>query len=692
MPPTTGHEVTELQYRGQKSKARKFLHIVDAFVKQLEDDEAVVESHAEKARIVEPLAKAEAAVQAIDEYIAEHEAWEFNEQKRRDDPEFRDEELHRQKRDHEQLQHDYVLSATAVNRLIKKFDKATSRTTPQTAASTSQQAQGRTATSPGGQHIVILREDDKFRLNDSLKPEKLSMNDEYLVYIQWERAVKAYFQMNTMEKKERNIQVSAFYGCLDDSLVRDVSIHFSSLPETPLMDLNVPPRRNDTYLDYVGAIFQALHPKACRILSFFTEVQAPSETASQYLARVESLSVAAEVETMRFDDIMKNKVVSGLQHDTEIRSKLLKRVDQLDFKALKAVISEIEAARKMSDAVDKRLVNQVNQVNVNALSTYQRDRDNTRHQSYMRGSARGGRARPYQKPQIIQPRPQPQQPQQQPQNQRLKCRACGYFPFFRCNKPGHFKGDRQAMEQKYANAIARPKIRAIEDSGYVDRIDEQHYVESITVEALDVHPVSINNTFDRDDNGLPIMPNSHQSPLIYCLVKNDPGTVNPTVQPQPWAPFEMVCLPDSGAWMPVLHEELAKEANLIINTNDVHPNISAANSGNLPCIGSTNVILKYKDHVIRFKAYVVRNVSKRYMYLSWKEMKSLNLLPQEYPLPLDEVNHANLLTAPPLQQDLDYFQNPNLGFNAESSDGISARISGHLIVTNPKIVHLKRKI
>ena len=48
-------------------------------------------------------------------------------------------------------------------------------------------------------------------------------------------------------------------------------------------------------------------------------------------------------------------------------------------------------------------------------------------------------------------------------------------------------------------------------------------------------------------------------------------------------------------------------------------------------------------------------------------MKNLNLLPQEFPLPLDEVDHANLATMPPLQHDLDYFETPTLRFNAQAA-------------------------
>ena len=323
MPSEKGHRVTELKYRGQKSKASKYMNIVEAFVNQLGEDNSEVESYAERQRIMDPLAQAEAAIHTLEEYLAEHETWEFHEREKAE--EFVDEELERQKADYRKLHEDFITLTTSVNKLIKKFDKTHMKTpsAASTAASTSQQARG--PASPGGNYSLVLREDDAYRLNDSIKPEKLSMNDDYLVFVNWERSIKAYFQMNSMDKKPKNVQVSAFYNCCDETLVRDISVHFSSLPDVPMMDLHVPPRRTDTYLDYVKSLFEAIHPKGCRVFTFFTEQQSPTETPSQYLARMEGLSVAAEIENMRYDDWMKHKYVSGLQHDTEVRSKLPKK-------------------------------------------------------------------------------------------------------------------------------------------------------------------------------------------------------------------------------------------------------------------------------------------------------------------------------------------------------------------------------
>ena len=399
MAEEKGHQVTELKYRGQKSKASKYMNIVEAFVNQLGEDRSEVESYAERQRIMDPLAQAETAIHTLEEYLAEHEAWEFHEKEKAED--FIDEELQRQKADYKKLHEDFVTLSTSVNKLIKKFDR-THMKTPTAASATASTSQARRPTSPGGSYSLVLREDDAYRLNDSIKPEKLSMNDDYLVFINWERSIKAYFQMNAMEKKPRNVQVSAFYNCCDETLVRDISVHFSSLPDVPMMDLNVPQRRRDTYLDYVKSLFESLYPKGCRIFTFFTEQQSPTESPSQYLARMESLSVAAEIENMRYDDWMKHKYVSGLQHDTEVRSKLLKRVDNLDFKALKSVVAEIEAARKMSDAVERK-VNQIAVNPVNALSAYQKEKDYSRQQSYIRGGSQRGR---FNRPQPPQHRPQ----------------------------------------------------------------------------------------------------------------------------------------------------------------------------------------------------------------------------------------------------------------------------------------------
>ena len=91
MAEEKGHQVTELKYRGQKSKASKYMNIVEAFVNQLGEDRSEVESYAERQRIMDPLAQAETAIHTLEEYLAEHEAWEFHEKEKAED--FIDEDL-----------------------------------------------------------------------------------------------------------------------------------------------------------------------------------------------------------------------------------------------------------------------------------------------------------------------------------------------------------------------------------------------------------------------------------------------------------------------------------------------------------------------------------------------------------------------------------------------------------------------
>ena len=83
---------------------------------------------------------------------------------------------------------------------------------------------------------------------------------------------------------------------------------------------------DNSYLAALTAHFDAKHPLPVRIFHFFNEKQRPNETAAEFAQRCEQLAIAAKVEDMQYDEIIKYKMVTGLVHSDDLRSKLLKKL------------------------------------------------------------------------------------------------------------------------------------------------------------------------------------------------------------------------------------------------------------------------------------------------------------------------------------------------------------------------------
>ena len=625
-------------YRGLKSQITLQLTLVENFVQDFEAAEQVVRSQEEKDNVYKPLNKAEDNLAKWDKYLNSHSAHETWVQARQDG--YVDEDLAAQKAKYDGKFQAYVVK---LNRLCSDFNAANGAgatgTTRRRERSQTQPLYG-----PATPNVVIVRDDEETRLNDSTKPDKLNHNASVLQFINWKRDIKTYFTLNAMDKKPHSVQVSVFYGCVDEHIKRFLHVHFANLPNVPLVAED-----EDSYLKALSNYFDQKHPTPIRVLNFFNERQRPNESPAEFAQRCEALAIVVDIENMKYDDLVKYKIATGLVHSESLRTKLLKNLTDPKYTTfkLKKEIVEHTATDKVTSVIEKQLhVSQVNQ-----LSTYKKNVSSNRNQGYQQ---RFRHSAPM--PRVpFQPRTNVYRPNGPRPGANNACRQCGMTPFYNCT--AHFRPRQQQQQvrqprpfQHRVNAIREPEAPQaavegeIEDDFYVNTLNTLVDKSDSHLNALDINLVQVGRQYPRDQNGLPRMPNQRQTPLLYAFIRQDVR--------RRYYPFynvqtpvtEVLCMADSGAVQSVMHPDLARLCNLDVDYTD-KTIMYAANGHQLQCDGSASVQISYFGFYTDLKVYVMPEVSEHYIIIDRHVCQYLGILPYEFPLPLRMCNIGNLRQA-----------------------------------------------
>ena len=236
------------------------------------------------------------------------------------------------------------------------------------------------------------------------------------------------------------------------------------------------------------------------------------------------------------------------------------------------------------------------------------------------------------------------------------CHTCGLVPYYQCH---HFTqrqrpqgrggaGPRQQFNRH--NAIqANDADFEDEDPNFVNTIST---VYDSTFMAFEIDPDVQYSThtrdFPRDENGLPMMPNWRQTPLLYAFVRLDkrryPNVQDRSMYYQKDTPItEVLCLPDTGCVQSVCHVDLAHEIFGIENFNRAETtNMYAANGQRLNCVGSVDAQISYFGIHCDFRVYLMEDVSKDYIVLDHHVCKYLQIIPMQFPLPIRLCNLQNM--------------------------------------------------
>ena len=145
----------------------------------------------------------------------------------------------------------YTSYVIKLNRLCSQFNAVQQEARRRQKSANQDQGAG----PPPPQQIVVVLDDDATRLNNGLRPEKLSGNATTLQFDNWKRDIKSYFAINAMNKKSRDVQISALYACLDEKLKRFLDVHFTSLPNVDIVSDDP-----HSYLQALTNHFDSIHP------------------------------------------------------------------------------------------------------------------------------------------------------------------------------------------------------------------------------------------------------------------------------------------------------------------------------------------------------------------------------------------------------------------------------------------------
>ena len=627
-------------YRGLKTKITIQLQLVENFIKEFTASKQVVRSQEEKDNVYKPLHKAEDALNKWDEYLTSHSAHEAWVQARQEG--YVDEDLTAQNASHAKYDERYQNYVVKLNRLCSDFNAATGAGTSRRREKSHSQVYG-----PAAPNVVIVRDDETTRMNDSTRPDKLNHNASVLQFFNWKRDIKTYFTLNAMDKKPHSVQVSVFYGCVDENIKRFLHIHFANLPNVLVVS-----DEENSYLHVLTKYFDQKHPIPIRVLNFFNETQRPNESAADFAQRCEALAIAADIENMRPDEILKFKIATGLVHSEVLRNKLLNKLNDIKYSLsqLKKEIIEQTATDKVTSAIEKQFhISQVNQ-----LSTYKKNVASNRSQGYQ---LRFRTSTPVQRPPTnpfprlpFQPRPSTHRPTTPRPGFDNSCRQCGFTPFYEC--AAHYRPRQPAMLrqprpfQNRVNQLREPN-ETHEPVHPADPEEEQHYVNTLVdksnkhLNALDINMVQVGRQYPRDANGLPRMPNQRQTPLLYAYIRQDTRRRYHPFQNIQTPVTEVLCMADSGAVQSVMHPNLARLCALEIDYND-KTLMYAANGHQLQCDGSASVQISYFGFYTDLKIYIMSEVSENYIIMDRHVCQYLGIIPYEFPLPLRMCTIGNL--------------------------------------------------
>ena len=625
-------------YRGLKSQITLQLTLLENFIKEFESANQVVRSQEEKDNVYKPLDKAEAKLTQWDKYLnshSTHEAWIQDRQEG-----YVDEDLAAQRTSYTKYDAKYQAYVVKLNRLCSDFNAASGAGAGASSRRRERSQSQAQVYGPAAPQVVIVRDDEETRLNDSTKPDRLNHNASVLQFLNWKRDVKTYFTLNAMDKKPHSVQVSVFYGCVDEHIKRFLHVHFANLPNVPLIS-----ETENSYLQELSNYFDQKHPVPIRVLNFFNERQRPNESALDFAQRCEALAIVADIENMKYDDMVKYKIATGLVHSEALRTKLLKNLTDPKYSTykLKKEIVEHTATDKVTSVIEKQLhVPQVNQ-----LSTYKKNISSNRAQGYQQ------RFRQPPLPRIpFQPRTNSYRPSAPRPGLNNACRQCGTTPFYNClahYRPRQQQNQRQPRPfQHRVNVLREPEGNEVvaaneqeDDELYVNTLNTLSHRSDNHINALDINLVQVGRQYPRDRNGLPRMPNERQTPLLYAFIRQHVRRNYFPFHDVQTPVTEVLCMADSGAVQSVIHPNLARLCNLDIDYND-KTLMYAANGHQLQCNGSVSVQISYFGFYTDLKVYVMPEVSENYLIMDRHVCQYLGILPQEFPLPLRMCTIGNL--------------------------------------------------
>ena len=503
-----------------------------------------------------------------------------------------------------------------------------------------------------------IRQEKSRKFTNVLAPEKLEHNANLQTFEVFATKFRAHHDINDLDNYPLDQRRAFLVNLLDDVLANKLKIHFQNqmhylIFENPLTP-TVP-----SLMGFLKQHFELQDPLLTRRSNYFSAKQKSGESDIQYFERIKKLELEAEGSKIRPEDIFITVLLNG-SSNVELKREIVKLGSRPDLDQVEAMYRQYEGVSVIHRAIRPHSTanHEIEdaEVDVHNLSNYRRNinsRLQGQGQPNARGQSRRGRGPPSFRGR--QPQPSSRNPVSGLYCKKKKQNGdqCNYLPFWNCYSHSNMSRDqRSKLDQK--------------NSGALKQILETNSVEGASNSSLSIYDVvpandplwqdqvqTINTLLMMADEEIEEVPTTIQHlssgrelpcqfyepanpsacPRIYVMIAN-------AIDDQPLNFKRCVALPDSGCQFPCIDEWLLKKLDLILQPFGLEgedaPQMVSASGAKLAIIGKSLIFVDFCGHSAIFEANVVRGLKDKFqLYLGWKEMIDLSILPPTYPAPIN---------------------------------------------------------
>ena len=486
------------------------------------------------------------------------------------------------------------------------------------------------------------------KFTNILAPDKLEHNASVQVFNVFETKFKAHYDINDLDSYRLFEQEAFLVNLLDDALANKIKVHFKNqLVYTifPNKDQPLAP----SIMGFLRNHFEIQDPLMIRRFTYFSGKQRSNESDLHYFERIKQLESEAEAKKLTPDETFLTILMNGCTN-VDLKRQVLKLGQRPDLEEVETLFRQYEEVNVMNRAIRPHSTtnHEISEPENQQLSNYRKNIDNklTGKEVSVRGFTQRGRGGFSNRGRKI------PQPQRTNQGQHLYCRIrkqngklCNYLPFWNCYS--HSRMD-QAQKSKLDSQNAKTLKALVENNELEETTELSVYdiaqkdnsvwqepeFNRLTDEEIVEVPAVIQqlNNGDEIPNQFyePRVPSS--CPRIYVMIAN-------AIDGQPLYFKRCIALPDSGCQLPVIDEWLAEKLKLQVYPNvpnDAPHSMIGATGNTIAVTGKAMVFVEFCGHPTMFDVLVVRGLKERcQLYLGWREMVDLNIVPPTYPAPLN---------------------------------------------------------
>ena len=440
------------------------------------------------------------------------------------------------------------------------------------------------------------------RINDSLKPDKLTKEWQPREFRGWRDQFRVFYEASSLSKYPLSVQHGYFRGCLDtdlqarleEALGRDENKPAEGSNELPVLEGT--PEDPRCLMAILEKIYEAFWTLYIRRVNFFKFRHRPGQLFSEFVAQAKQKALEADLASMSADDILLYQIVSSCVDD-DLKVKFLR----LKEPALTDIEREYQAYEAGNQAmkIDKKEENRVQKAAQRKFKKQQEKLDQQGQQQSNTGGGGSGKS---------------QGGKRQINTERKKalkdaglCYCCGgadhnakkcpkkdtlYCKI--CDKPGH--------STKVCMFGTGPLAKKLTQSQPATRQSSPNRTSVVRNEVKSLV--------------------SRPTPKVQLILEQDGGRS-----------LVLSACPDTGATRSIISREQVKKGNFIFKT-DPSEKLYTADNRPIDCGASiqlkTRIQGQDEKENVNVNAVISSDVTDS-MLLSWFDMKKLKLIPPNFP-------------------------------------------------------------